>query len=316
MKAIPLLLLPLFPFSVTAQSNTHNSSVELVGSGRIVREAPTVARFDAIDISQFPAQIRVNVCETKTSVAVSVDDNLRSLLQVKSENGTLKLSFIDPQNRPFWIRKANVTVQISTPALNRLKHGSNGDVSVTGINEPSFNLINEANGNVTLRGKATTFTVTSLANGTIDATGLAVQTATVVAAANATIRVNAQSVKTTKQAFASVINAASQTGNTSTGQSLSTGPVQPLITIRFENNSALPHTVTLISYRPGTNGNETNSFTVAPYANRQKQYAIGTAVYLATKNQIDLVMSGERLRGKPLLTVAAQDEGRTIKLNN
>jgi len=38
--------------------------------------------------------------------------------------------------------------------------------------------------------------------------------------------------------------------------------------------------------------------------------AVGTKVYLANKQQIDLVMGGKTLLGKPLLTVQASDEGR------
>ena len=42
--------------------------------------------------------------------------------------------------------------------------------------------------------------------------------------------------------------------------------------------------------------------------------AVGTKVYLANKQQIDLVMGGKTLQGKPLLTVQASDEGREIML--
>jgi hypothetical protein len=298
-----------------AQSGRYDTTTELRGSGRLVSETPTVDRFDVIEIRQFPANVTVDVGGSGPSVSITVDDNLRPFLRVSSRNGTLTLSFADPQGKPFWISKANVSVQIRTPTLTRLTNGSNGSVRVNGVQTDSFTLINDANGNVTLRGRTGTFAVVSKANGTVDASGLIAQKATVETEANATIRVNAQSLKTTKRAFATITNVANPPEAATVGQTVADKSTSPLITVRFLNNSARARPVTLISYAPGDEGNETNGFTLAPYASRPRQYAVGTVVYAATKEQVDLVMSGGRLRGKPLLTVAAGDNGRTIKLN-
>jgi hypothetical protein len=313
MNKLLLCLACLLAISAKAQ-NKYDSANELRGSGRTVRETPVVKAFDAIEISQFPANVVVEVGAVGSSVDITLDDNLKPLLRVENENGTLKLSFQDPQNRPFWISKATISVKITTPTLRRLNHGSNSDVTVNKLSGGSFALVNEANGQVTLTGKVNTLDVVSSANGTVDADQLTVQTANVVTQANATIRVNAEQVKVVKQAFASVINVADRAKTSVPNQPSQTESSQKLVTLSFENNSPLPRTFTLVSYAPGEPGNETNGFTLAPYANRQKQYPVGTAVYVATKDQVDIVMSGRRLQGKPFITVNADDEGRLVKL--
>lgn len=313
MNKLLLCLACLLAIYAQAQ-HKYDSANELRGSGRMVREKPVVKAFDAIEISQFPANVIVEVGAAGSSVDITLDDNLQPLLRVENESGTLKLSFRDPQNRPFWISKANVSVRVTTPTLKRLTHGSNSDVTVSKLSGGSFALVNQANGTVTLTGTVDALEVISQANGTIDADQLAVKTATVMTQANAAVRINAEQVKVTKQAFASVVNVANRASTSAVNQFSPTELSQKLVTLRFENNSPLPRNFTLVSYAPGEPGNETNGFTLAPYANRQKQYPVGTAVYVATKEQIDLVMSGRRLQGKPLLTVKADDEGRMVKL--
>ncbi|GAB3542312.1 GIN domain-containing protein [Spirosoma fluminis] len=284
MKAF-LFLLPCLPvISAHAQRDQYASTRELRGSGRIVRELSIVNPLDAIEINQFPAQVTVDVGAVEPSVTITLDDNLQPLLRVENENGTLTLTFRDAQNRPFWVGKASVSAKITIPALKRLKHGSNSNVTINNLSEKAFALANQANGNVTLTGKITTFDVTSSANGTIDADRLIVQSANVMTQANATIRINAEQVKVTKQAFANVINVADRAEFAATTQSAQTELSQKLVRLRFENNSPQPRHFTLISYAPDENENETNGFRLAPYANRQKQFSVGTAVYVATKS--------------------------------
>ncbi len=314
MKRLLVILTGLLSIGVNAQTDKYNASTELRGSGRLVHVVPTVGRFESIETRQFPATITVEVGGTESAVTIDIDDNLRSLLWVEAEDGLLKLAFRDRQDKPFWISKDNVNVKITTPILKRFKHGSNSDVTVNGLRGDSFALINEANGNVTLNGKVNEISIVCSANGMINADKLKAQTASVVTQANATVRINAQQVNEVRQAFAKVINVAEQVPSAATSQVAVARSAQKLVNIRFQNDSPLPRQITLISYTPGEDGNETNGFTLAPYANRQKQYLVGTAVYVATNEQVDLVMRGGRLQSKPFLTVSTDDEGRIIKL--
>lgn len=208
MKPILIALALLLPFGHYAQTTKYDPSRELRGSGRVIRETRLVKPFDGIDIDQFPARVVVEAGATESSVTISIDDNLRSLLVVDDRNGTLRLSFKSPGNRPIWISKSNIDVVIKTPGLQRFKHGSNSDVAVRGLRGESFAFVNGANGNVRLEGNVKTFDLVSNANGDVDAEGLLATTANVLTQANATIRINAKDVTEVRNANADVINVA------------------------------------------------------------------------------------------------------------
>ncbi|WP_158600408.1 GIN domain-containing protein [Fibrisoma montanum] len=207
MKPVFISLFLLLSFATYAQNSKYDASKELRGNGRIVRETKTLQPFEVIEIEQFPADLTIEAGATTSSLTISLDENLRSYLQISNENGKLKLAFKDPAGKPFWISKATVNVSIKTPRLKQLKNGwSNSDIRVTGLAGESFDLVNEANADITLRGKVNTFDLVSSANGTIDADQLVVKTANVVTQANATVRINAQTVNEVKSGHANLVN--------------------------------------------------------------------------------------------------------------
>lgn len=87
-------------------------------------------------------------------------------------------------------------------------------------------------------------------------------------------------------------------------------------TIKFFllNNSLLPKKITLISYEPGTTSNGTNGYMLTPYGTKKISFPVGTKLYLADRVQVDTVMSGNRLTGKPFHVVTAKDAGQKIEL--
>lgn len=92
-------------------------------------------------------------------------------------------------------------------------------------------------------------------------------------------------------------------------------PTEPLITVRFRNNSALPRKVALITYKPGESGNGTNIFMMMPYATTKQRFPVGTKVYFADDKQVDVVMSGNRIdSSKPRLTVQPEHTGKAFDI--
>ncbi len=208
MKTILIALACLLPFGNYAHDNKHASVKEIRGSGRVVHETRSVKPFDGIEIDHFPARIVVEAGASESSVTISIDDNLRSLLQIDEKNGTLTLAFKDPKNKPFWVSKSSIDVVIRTPMLQRFKHGANSEVAVRGLRGESFAFVNEGNGNVQLQGRVRTLDLVSTANGDIDAEGLLTTTVNVLTQANATIRVNAEDINALNSGNAEVINVA------------------------------------------------------------------------------------------------------------
>ncbi|MCY7357392.1 MAG: DUF2807 domain-containing protein [Rudanella sp.] len=204
MKKLALLML-LLPVAAFAQGVRYTAANELRGSGRIVQETTQMAPFAELHISQFPATVIVEAGAAESSVTVSIDDNLRSLLQLRHGPGKLYLSFRgEPDGQ--WVNNATIRVLVKTTHLTGLRHESNSDVLVRGVAGALFNLTNEANGNATLVGLVDTLNVVSRANGLIDASELPARVANIVTAANATLRINAQSVHELNSAHANITN--------------------------------------------------------------------------------------------------------------
>ncbi|GAB4024539.1 hypothetical protein [Spirosoma gilvum] len=124
----------------------------------------------------------------------------------------------------------------------------------------------------------------------------------------------------TKEGLILTVKAADQgqtllTGTTHTPQKT---PVSPLanedLLVRFRNNSLLPHKVAIITYKPGETGNGTQIVTIGPYASIKQQLPVGTRVYFADDSQVNLVMSGQPLTGKPSRVVSKDDNRKTFNI--
>ena len=212
-KAYLLLLLPcLLSVKLYAQTDKYSSQRELRGSGKISREDRIVAPFQSIDIRQFLSKVTIHVGGTQSAVSVEFDDNFKQFLRVESVDGVLKLDFKDPDNKPFWLGKGTIQVTVKTPSLSELRNESNGDVVVYGLTGKSFDLTNQGNGSVTLRGSVTQLNVVSAANGDVRAQGLTAQKANVITQANATVEVNARQLDSQKSGHATIRNVIETSG--------------------------------------------------------------------------------------------------------
>lgn len=85
------------------------------------------------------------------------------------------------------------------------------------------------------------------------------------------------------------------------------------VTVKLRNPSLLPQKITLISYEPGDIGNGTTGCMLAPKGTRVFRFPVGTKLYLADSEQVDVVMSGKRIDAdKPFLVVKAEDAGKAF----
>jgi predicted RecA/RadA family phage recombinase len=85
--------------------------------------------------------------------------------------------------------------------------------------------------------------------------------------------------------------------------------------IELKNNSLVPKKFTVVSYEPGTAGNGTQSFFLLPYTGKSLSFRAGTRLFLADQKQIDTVMSGNPLIGKPWYVLTEKDNKQSINLN-
>lgn len=90
---------------------------------------------------------------------------------------------------------------------------------------------------------------------------------------------------------------------------------KPQVTLFLRNNSIGFRKLSLISYAPGEKGNGTYVFTLAPYASSRREFLVGTKLYFASPEQVDLVMSGKSLdTNKPFLIVQQEQQGKTFDI--
>ena len=88
------------------------------------------------------------------------------------------------------------------------------------------------------------------------------------------------------------------------------------VTINLKNNGALPRKYMVITYQPSNNGsNGTNGILLMPTFSKSFEVEIGTRFFIADSGQVNTVMSGQKLKGTPFLTVKAEDAGKTFDLN-
>lgn len=85
--------------------------------------------------------------------------------------------------------------------------------------------------------------------------------------------------------------------------------------IWLKNNTFLPKKVTVISYGPFQSGQTTEVITLLPGQKIRRKYLLGTKLYLADKEQVEAVKSGERLdEQEPFLLVRVRDKDTIYKL--
>ena len=108
---------------------------------------------------------------------------------------------------------------------------------------------------------------------------------------------------------------AGQTLYTDPGAHKATAATADNVRLRLRNNSWRPRKVALISYAPGQPGNSTNIVWLVPKGVTTQFMAVGTRLYLATPEQVDVVMSGKRIdNDKPFLVVRKTDSSKTINM--
>ena len=110
------------------------------------------------------------------------------------------------------------------------------------------------------------------------------------------------------------------------GKTLTTSTVTPSETLKpadeggvafkLHNTSLLPRKITLISYAPGETGNGTYGFMMGMKGTKSVYFSVGTKLYIANSEQVDVVMSGKRIDGgKPFMIVKKEDAGKVIDLD-
>jgi archaellum component FlaF (FlaF/FlaG flagellin family) len=85
------------------------------------------------------------------------------------------------------------------------------------------------------------------------------------------------------------------------------------VTITLKNNGLVPRHFKFLEKRPGVPFNVFTEY-LLPGQRYKVELNVGTSLSLVNQEEINASMRGLDVTGKPLLTIKADDEGRTVDL--
>ncbi|RMB58509.1 hypothetical protein EAX61_09385 [Dokdonia sinensis] len=235
-------------------------------------------------------------------MVITTDSNLQELIDKEIVDGVLKLTQLE------WIQpSARIKITIGASNLERLQVGVNETVLLKNINKNTIDLM-AINGKIIVSGKAFSVGI-SAENGTVDASKLEVEQATVNIWGNGKAIVNATDLvesKLDKDARLELVREPAKINgdtNTLSGDAKSTFAKARYINIKIKNNSFNRNHFSVKGPKQDRSY-FVYGFPMMPGASKKERWTVGTKIYKV--NSIGLK--------KHLLTITAADEGKTIKL--
>ncbi len=284
------------------------------GNGQIVQVNPKVQNFSSVQINGINMTMDIEAGAEEASVSVDIDSNLKDFLRIQEVNGQLQFSMdLNGGKYSRWLAGSNIVMHVKTPILNKFENNSNSTIAINLPKQTTFNLVSNGNAKFTLLGQVDQLNISSKGNATLNASKLVANIATVFSNGNADMQFNA------KHVIEKEMNGNNQISNlneqTKTSVIVAETPAIEFVSFQLKNNGLLPFSATIITYRPDEKGNGTTGFTWAPYSKKNFRLPVGTKVYLANSEQVDVVMSGAKISDQtPFLLVSKEDDGQIIPL--
>lgn len=150
---------------------TSAQNKPLNGSGSIVTKTYDYKNFDKLELLDLAGKITVEIGKP-FSINIDIDDNLATLLDVKENNGELKIKLEGNLNNRLYVENTNIKINISMPEASVIKHRSNSSLTVNGITGRYFRINNSGNGNAIINGSIDEMDITCRGNGAVNAEGV------------------------------------------------------------------------------------------------------------------------------------------------
>ncbi len=234
-------------------------------------------------------------------MTITTDSNIQELIDTEVVDGTLKLAQLE------WIQPSKrIQITIGAPDLKRLQVGVNETVLFKNVDQNTA--LMALNGKIVVSGKADNVGI-GAENGTINASKLEVKQATVniwgngKAIVNATELVDSTLDKNARLEFVQQPAKVRGDTNTVSREAKTAFAKATYIDIKIKNNSFNRNHFAVKG--PKKDGSYFGyGFPMMPGATKKERWTVGTKIYKT--NAIGLK--------KLLLTITAEDEGKTIKL--
>lgn len=290
---------------------------QLDGNGKMIQLNPTVMAFTIVEVNNINVKLVVEPGAAAYSVTVSIDENLKDFFRLNQDGKTLKVTMdFSGGKYPRWLSTSNIVVTIKAPSVETLVNKGNSKVQIDLQNQPSFKLLADGNSNITLTGKVGVLDLQVSGNADIKAGKLLAEKIQLDAKGNSNIEVNAKEVVEKSMEGNNDISNLFYTSKKEMAVEETSIYKHQLVSFKLKNNSLLPASVTLISYRPDEKGNGTTGFTLISFSSKKFKFPVGTKIYLADSKQVNTVMSGKKITNQtPFLVVKNEDDGKSFNIN-
>ncbi len=316
---ILLAVIQQLSFSQTKYSKWNGKIWEqLDGNGKMVEIKPAVKPFRIIEVNNINVTINVEPTAGQYTMSVSIDDNLKKFFRFKQVGDSLQITMDYTGGKyPRWLSSSNMLISVKTPSLETLVNKGNNKVEVKLQKQPVFKIAADGNPDITLTGKVSELNLQLTGNADVKAGKLLAEKINLSARGNSEIEVNTKEIKEKLLEGNNKISNLFYTDKKEVagGENHSDKKRISLTRFSLKNNSMLPAKISLISYNPYEKGNGTIQFMLIPLGSKSFKFPEGTKIYLANNDQVNTVMSGEKIADQPpFLIVKKEDEGRSFNI--
>ncbi len=186
---------------------------QLKGSGKTVSQEYPISNFDKVFFEDLDGNLEVEIGKS-WKISVTIDDNLKDLLEVKlnKEEYALTVGLKGNKNNKMYIEDTNIWVKITMPESSVVSNNGNANLKVSGVLGRYFRLQNNGNGTATVLGNIEMLDLENNGNGNANLQDLLAQEAKLTVKGNGNVILNVQ-----KQVLANVAGNATVI-NKGTGQ--------------------------------------------------------------------------------------------------
>jgi hypothetical protein len=289
---------------------------QLDGNSKMVQLNPALTPFSIVEVNNINVKIMVVALDGPYTMSVAIDGNLKDFFRFKQVGDSLKLTMDYSGGKyPRWLCTGNIVISIKVPKLAMLVNKGNSKAEVNLQDQSSFNVTADGNPNITLTGKVGVLDLQLSGNVDIKAGKLLAEKIQLDAKGNSNIEVNAKEVVEISMEGNNEISNLFYTSKKEVAAEETSIHKNEMVSFKLKNNSLLPASVTLISYRPDEKGNGTMGFTVLSLGSKKFKFPVGSKIYLADSEQVNTVMSGKTITDQtPFLLVKKEDDGKSFNI--
>ncbi|MBY0476243.1 MAG: DUF2807 domain-containing protein [Chitinophagaceae bacterium] len=177
------------------QSTAQNKPLN--GSGKLVTQTYDYSNFNELELFDLAGDIEVEIGKS-FSVSVTIDDNLKPLLNVEKKGSVLRISIEGNKNNKRYLETTGIRIRITMPAVTSITHSSNSRLVVKEMKGSVLRIKNSGNGDAMVEGTVGELNITCYGNGDVKADQLIAEKVNIEKTGNGDVLINTGNIFTAK----------------------------------------------------------------------------------------------------------------------